>query len=553
MAAMFAAIAGEALAGAPGGSRVIERSGARVDARVDARVGGGAGDAAGDRAGERIALPFICSMEGGRIRLMPSKERIHAILGQRQEQPVMSCAAGGHTDCQTMVAHRFTMACGGRRVQWADVAQAIGGRRNSRVWNEAGQLNLAITQGNAQPAAPCSAPGSAASGMQGMVQQIAARPCTADRPRETRFTMPSGFAPVAHFGGRILAATALDPRPTVDVVRESPQKVLIAAAPAATVNDTSSAMRRLLERTIISQPLPDIETAAPHTGSISAKSTTSAAGVTATAEAVPQLAWSATVRPALVEAFAASEISGTGGISTRDTMLWLALTFGLFSCGFVAWSRPVAFARITRFVPDKPRLSALAGSLAGRLSSVTRTAAGLASATSREDAATFPSDAIDAQLARVEIVVGLVDHELPLRRVLDEEILRVRQRLAVAKSAGAQGTVDRNRLPAAAYRVLSRDLERIWRIAESAKESISGAKPATVAFAKMPTTRAEAFDVLGINASVGEATIKKVADALRMSWHPDLAQDEADRAAREERIKQINVAMELIAGKRPSA
>ena len=31
-----------------------------------------------------------------------------------------------------------------------------------------------------------------------------------------------------------------------------------------------------------------------------------------------------------------------------------------------------------------------------------------------------------------------------------------------------------------------------------------------------------------------------------MSWHPDLAHDDHDRANREERTKQINVAVELI-------
>jgi hypothetical protein len=257
------------------------------------------------------------------------------------------------------------------------------------------------------------------------------------------------------------------------------------------------------------------------------------------------------VRPALVEAFAANEI-GSRSISTRDAVLWLVLTLGLVRFGWMAWSRPAGFAQLSRLIPVSPRLSALGDTLASRFAWPSLAAAGRASVGAREDAATFPSDAIDAQLASVEGVVGLVDPQLPLRRVLDEETRRVRQRLAVAKSAVAHDADHRDRLPAAAYRVLMRDLERISRIAESAKESISGSKSAVTAGIKIPTTRAEAFEVLGINGSVGEATVKKVVDALRMSWHPDLAQDDADRVMREERIKQINVAMELIAGKRQS-
>jgi curved DNA-binding protein CbpA len=37
-----------------------------------------------------------------------------------------------------------------------------------------------------------------------------------------------------------------------------------------------------------------------------------------------------------------------------------------------------------------------------------------------------------------------------------------------------------------------------------------------------------------------------VVDGLRQSWHPDHAKDEPDRQRREERIKQINIAWDLI-------
>jgi hypothetical protein len=40
---------------------------------------------------------------------------------------------------------------------------------------------------------------------------------------------------------------------------------------------------------------------------------------------------------------------------------------------------------------------------------------------------------------------------------------------------------------------------------------------------------------------------------LRMNWHPDHARDDEDRAAREARIKAINIALDLINGKRVAA
>ena len=55
---------------------------------------------------------------------------------------------------------------------------------------------------------------------------------------------------------------------------------------------------------------------------------------------------------------------------------------------------------------------------------------------------------------------------------------------------------------------------------------------------------------MGVSPDATEAAIKKVVDGLRQSWHPDLAQTDADRRLREFRMKQINAAWDLIAGKR---
>jgi hypothetical protein len=62
----------------------------------------------------------------------------------------------------------------------------------------------------------------------------------------------------------------------------------------------------------------------------------------------------------------------------------------------------------------------------------------------------------------------------------------------------------------------------------------------------MPASREEALALLGLSAGATDAVIRKVVEALRQSWHPDLATDEADRAMREERIKAINVAAGLL-------
>ena len=93
-----------------------------------------------------------------------------------------------------------------------------------------------------------------------------------------------------------------------------------------------------------------------------------------------------------------------------------------------------------------------------------------------------------------------------------------------------------------------RETRRIIEIAAAARVSFSSL-PAAL---QDVTTRLEAYAFLGVNATSSEAVLKKTVDALRLCWHPDFATDEEDRRLREMRIKQINVAWDLISRKRMS-
>ena len=58
---------------------------------------------------------------------------------------------------------------------------------------------------------------------------------------------------------------------------------------------------------------------------------------------------------------------------------------------------------------------------------------------------------------------------------------------------------------------------------------------------------------MGVTPDANIAAIKKIVDGLRASWHPDHASGQDDRQMRELRMKQINAAWEIIAGKRAVA
>jgi hypothetical protein len=194
-------------------------------------------------------------------------------------------------------------------------------------------------------------------------------------------------------------------------------------------------------------------------------------------------------------------------------------------------------------------LLAFAGGLTGRrwrygLERSARQLALLAQRTSSpgEVTLTNAADTVAALLAQAEAEVAALTSARPLREALEVELAAIRQRLAVARAAIAGGG---GQAPRPAFRILVRDIERIRRIVESAAASLSVPREGV----RMPRTRSEAFDVLGVNPDVSEAILKKITDALRMSWHPDHAKDEDDRQIRESRMKQINIASDLISAK----
>jgi hypothetical protein len=80
------------------------------------------------------------------------------------------------------------------------------------------------------------------------------------------------------------------------------------------------------------------------------------------------------------------------------------------------------------------------------------------------------------------------------------------------------------------------------------------ARPMTLG-ERMPGTRDEALALLGMGVASESnlGSLKKIIDGLRMNWHPDHAQDEADRRIRELRLKQINAAWDILGGKAAGA
>ncbi|HET6388484.1 J domain-containing protein [Hyphomicrobium sp.] len=152
-----------------------------------------------------------------------------------------------------------------------------------------------------------------------------------------------------------------------------------------------------------------------------------------------------------------------------------------------------------------------------------------------------PLGHVHARLHEIEHLVASLPGDLLLRDVLASELDALYDRTADLGRRAAQLGPEKLR---AAVRAITRDLDRIARIAQGAM--FGPDDRATAAESDPPTTVFEAYRILGLNPDAPDAAVKKIVDALRMSWHPDHARDEADRRHREQRIKQINAAWDLL-------
>lgn len=330
--------------------------------------------------------------------------------------------------------------------------------------------------------------------------------------RTARFVMPKGFAPVtevgAFFSPTAQPFAAASARPGISfealaVEADATDAAVAAAAADAAVAAAADAAQAELE----------------------------SAGLLADSRLVSSNSW----RTEVSRGDAGVDVGEIGGIELAFSLAALMLTAALATFGFLGGRlrAELSFPRMLQIMRSGPVREWL------------RVARG--SRQLRTDNQTFYNgvDSVAALLLQVESAVHSLRNAGPLRETLSEELKSIRQRLATLRRA-EQSEFSKART-SANLRAIVRDLERIRRIADSAAVSMPGGRQ-NGSF--VPRTAAEAYELLGINSSVSEETLKKIVDGLRMSWHPDLARDDADRDLREERTKCINIAWDLITGKR---
>ena len=454
--------------------------------------------ATGNAVGETLMLPYSCSKIGNRIITAPSPPRRYAVAGAREALTLSMCpTAPDRADCPRIVVHHFDIMCGSKRVPWSEVALSIadgwlGDARPGRAAGTVGRCALSSARASqGDPAGP------------GLSLLCNRGPGSF---HATRLLVPDGYAPLAETGARF---------------EGGPARIVASQRP------------NVVPAIVTSSPLPDIT---PSSDAVADERLDFAQALAASRQAEPVAAADQAGLPGWIVLLCASGLAGGGWWVAvrrwpREAKIAKAKAARLALRGIE--TTEILVARVQQSIAKSP---------------LPFFAPVIKSKPITDIKAANAASAVAALLSDAEGRLADLKNAGPLNDVLRHELSQLRQRLTALQATAAESE-DAAAKASPGFRNLLRDIERVRRIADSAALSIGPGRNAT----RIPATKAEAFDLLGLNPDVAEGTLKKVADGLRMNWHPDHARDDEDRAAREARIKAINIALDLINGKRVAA
>jgi hypothetical protein len=478
---------------------------------------------------EAIRLPMSCNYIGNKVMLVPApSDQLHVIVGDRERKTIRGCWAG---KCRNWEVHRFDLLCGGRSVSWRQIAGQL--------------MNVVSAERKDGP-------------FRNRLE-----------PWELRaaFTEPE-FAPVDEFGGRILSV-ADKPMPQSSTGRDgaSPKPVMATDAasppPGSPKSEPDTASPKIEPpKPAAAAPLYQAEPSPPHAPGTAHAETTNIALPAGKADATPADVPASThvegpkrdvnppSAPEIATADATAANAPPASTSAAQPLNTIARLFSIVL---------VSMLLLTIV------LLAIFGALMWRKSASSRqrtSYSGIVRAVYENDPAQAEPDAdasaeacrelmkeVAAELVKAMTAVSGLRRVPALQTAMHAELESIRRSLGFTPQIRGTPGEKKDWKQIKSQLVLSlHGTQRIIALAEAARTSFS-VHPAAL---EVITTRLEAYAFLGVNANSSDIVLKKAVNALRECWHPDLATNEEDRRLREVRIKQINVAWDLITGKQMS-
>ena len=448
-------------------------------------------------ASERLVMSLDCRVEGRDLHLSPtSSPREYAILGKHEQEAVTTCSPADPARCRTWRLHRFDVDCDGARVSWLDIVGANAYQRRYPARVDNGRLIVGMGRSWAEPP-------------RGALGMRARQGSPVQQRRNRVVELPAGFAPTLGIDARFVAA---DPAATTSVSRQPardavaitpplPNPARRAAAPPqgrGGDSETAAADRPPAPETRDASTTAAAPAPAQEVRIINAPGTARDPGPTAAPAIAPEQSAAAAAGPATTT---------TGSIGKADP------------------AEP-ALANL----PAAPSADALP-----RIPPVAR------NEVMRIDEATIGVLAAGGLLAAALLGVLIAARRRSARRHHNRP---TRDFAAISLDAGGGSTAlvptppgPRLTLPAI---VAANPHHQPDPVAASPLD-------------RLPETSTEALTLLGVAPDASAEVIKRVVDGLRQSWHPDLARNELDRIVREKRMKQINVAWDLVSARSEAA
>jgi len=488
------------------------------------------------QAAERLHMPFDCRIDGGRVHMRPTPEqRTYAIIGPRKRQVFSTCSPVDPELCRSWSVHRFAFTCEGARVTWLDAAGAAALGQGWDAWVEDGRFNMRMGRQWAV-ARPRPFAG------RGWRRHSYPPPDgvedfgpDGDRAAPRIVTLPPQFAPAMGIplsfssGADALAQEPGAAPAAVAAHRPAPESPAAVAAhqpaPESVSEPEPEPIPDLPERAPLKPSMRDTPKDAPAKVAVArdapAKEDNDAKDTRADARATaPQK--SANVTPTIINAprSAAPAAPAPAAVTPKDA----AEPAGASGTG--------GAGSPTAHPPE------------------TADAAAVKDATPESEPDPLETAALPAAAPPDR---GTAAVQLPLAAGAAATALVLSSLTAFGFWRWKRGRV-RATLPA------DRDIANISLDGRTPAPALAldRAPPAAAPDAgpdgfPVPSTYAEALETLGVSADATTAGIKKIVDGLRQSWHPDLARSEADRLYRERRLRQVNVAWDLVSRRRTAA
>ena len=441
------------------------------------------------QADDLLVMPYGCRVVGGRPLLTPAQNQSHRIMGAREQRVFRTCSPMNPTLCRQWTIHRFDMDCDGVPSSWASV---IANAYPERARLEHGRLHIRMPPSwNMTADDPCSAGPDRGEGWRyGRLHRYCA-----DRRAlapAAFVEMPAGFAPL--FGIDAIFVTPSPAKSAGQLAAHSSQPAVVAAAPSSPPSLTRT------EPPPTATPKPPVPEAPP------------SKPAAANAEALAVAPTPAPIVPRII-------------------------------------NRPDAAGEAAAALPGRePRMETSALTMPTAATSAAAPPQAAMSATATPAAATpalvpTPEPApVTSLLAVARGAVIVLASVLGAFAAVAWMLARVRQRqLGASRAPASMAEGRRQDVVLPTPRPLAAT-SAVWSTTPAVAPAWSE---------EIPRTRSDALRVLGmgVTADANLSAIKKIVDGLRQTWHPDLARDPAEREARERRMKQINVAWDILAPK----